>query len=643
MKDSLSLWIDASKVKIYSKKKRIKYLEKSFAYLINNIDDTLINRSLGKISYSYLKLKDTFNFKKINNFAFRIADVKKDTFLLADTYWNMANYYRSLGIYDSSYYHYNKAFVLFEKINNEYYAAKMLYGMAFIKGRFKDYRGSEVLTIKAISKYKLLKKYKSLYASYNHLALLQKGLGNYDKSLFYHDKSLEYYQKLKNKKYFYETSLNNIGLVYHSKKDYKKAVYYFSKAINNNNLKKNNLNLYTKLIDNRAYSKMFINENKKAIELDFLKSLAIRDSLNCESGILINKLHLAEYYQSVFDTIKALKYAKESKLLAQRIKNSRDYLESLKILSKLDNGKVNNYLNKYIKFNDSLMLVERKVQNKFTRIAFETDEYIEETKRLSQQRIWFVVTGLGSLSILLLLFVIKNQKAKNNKLYLETMQRSANEKIYLLTLKQQTKFEEERIKERNRISEELHDNILSKLFGTRLGLGFLDIKGDKKIILKHQSFLNELQTIEKEIRDVSHKLNLNFDKLQISFISIVEKLLKSKSKIANLKYTIETDEKIHWKDISEDVKVNLYRIFQEIIQNVIKHSKAKNIALKFTVKENKMTISFSDDGIGFKYKKNKKGIGFKNMQSRIKKINGTFNLYSKKGLGTKIQICIPIK
>ena len=113
--------------------------------------------------------------------------------------------------------------------------------------------------------------------------------------------------------------------------------------------------------------------------------------------------------------------------------------------------------------------------------------------------------------ILSLVYFLKVQRSKNEKLLLEAEQQKANEQVYLLTLKQQATLEEEKVQERNRISQELHDGILGRLFGTRMGLGFLDLQGDEKLQQQHQDFLNELQDIEKEIRDVSHKLNENFN------------------------------------------------------------------------------------------------------------------------------------
>lgn len=87
----------------------------------------------------------------------------------------------------------------------------MLYSMAFIKGRYKDYNGSEVLNIKAIEIFKKLKKNKFLYYSYNHLASLQNDIQKHDKALFYYEIALEFYEKVKNKQRYYQATLNNIG------------------------------------------------------------------------------------------------------------------------------------------------------------------------------------------------------------------------------------------------------------------------------------------------------------------------------------------------------------------------------------------------------------------------------------------------
>ena len=77
----------------------------------------------------------------------------------------------------------------------------------------------------------------------------------------------------------------------------------------------------------------------------------------------------------------------------------------------------------------------------------------------------------------------------------------------------------------------------------------------EKLQKKHQSFLAELQTIEKEIRDVSHKLSNNIESSQLNFSTIIHNLLKGKSKIGNFKFEYELDPSIHWRDVNELIKV----------------------------------------------------------------------------------------
>jgi len=324
--------------------------------------------------------------------------------------------------------------------------------------------------------------------------------------------------------------------------------------------------------------------------------------------------------------------------LANEVKMGADYLTTLKQLANLDIKNSKKYLDRYIVFNDSLISEERRARNKFTRIEFETDEYIEEAEKLSQQNLLITISSIGVILVLSLLYFIRVQKVNNEKLRIEADQQKANEEVYILTLEQKTKLEEERINERNRISAELHDGILGKLFGTRVNLGFLGMQMNTDTQEKHQTFLDELQVIEKEIREVSHKLSDNFDDASVDFSSIIEQLLEDKSKLGNFKYQFNQDKTIAWKTINEVTKANVYRIIQESLQNIIKHAKAKNVILDFSKEKNNFVFVLKDDGIGFDTKKSKNGIGLKNIKSRVEKINGNLTLDSEVNKGTTLTI-----
>lgn len=640
--DSISTWIRAAKNTSFALDQRKQFLNKAYHTLKAAPSDTAQVRTLNTIAYLNLKLGDTTLFKNRTNEALALGTRLNDSFALGDAHWNYAGYYKQKHVFDSTYYHFNAANRFFEPSGHTYESAKMQYGMAFIKGRFKDYSGSEVLTFMAIKKFKQIKDYNSLFSCYNHLGSLQKDIYEYDRALFYYDKAIENLKKLKNNRSQQDAVLNNIGNIYLKKGDYSKALQNYNKLLENNRLKFENKDNYARALDNRAYCRLLMKDTLHVAQ-QLNEALRIRDSVDNKSGIIISKIHLARYYVYAQDTIKAIPYAKEANMLADEIKNSRDYLESLFILATIDMRNYAAYLKRHIEYNDSLQIVERKIQNKFTRIAFETDEYIEETERLAGQSIIILSVSVIIVLVLMLVLFIWRQKVKNDILLFENEQQKANEQIYLISLKQQEKLENEKIKERNRISEELHDGVLGKLFGTRMNLGFLAIKGDKKTLKQHQLYLDELQTIEKEIRNVSHELNNNIDSSQINFSKIITDVLKVKSKLGGFKFELKLEESIDWQQINQIIKVNLYRIIQEALQNIIKHASAKNVGLLFNIENEKLVLTIKDDGVGFDSTQKRKGIGMKNMTSRTKKINGEFTVLPNPKGGTQLKIKIPLK
>ena len=601
------------------------------AYVITKSlpEDSLQSRMLSTIAYEYLRLKDSNNFRNINREAFDLAKKVRDTFTMGDTYWNYANYFKRSQVFDSAYYYYHNAELFFEAANEPYLSAKMLFGMSFIKGRFRDYYGSEALIVEAIDKFKSLEKNKSLYASYDHLSTLNLDIKNYDKALQYHKEAQTYRTKVKDNNAFYEEgALNNLGLIYSAMGAYDKAKTEFSKALESENLKQRNALLYARLLDNKSYAGL-LSGDTLGVNKGFMEALHIRDSLQHKSGISVNTLHLAQYHKTALDTPKALGYALRAKQYSREVKNNRDYLTALQLLSQLDPGRSKEHLDAYIAFNDSLMDSERAIQNKFARIAFETGQYIEANRKLSRDKNNILFIGLGVLVLM-------------SALYYANAQRTRSQKLELQTAQQQAKLEEGRIKERKRISEELHDGVLGKLFGTRVGLGFLELSGDDETIDQHNSFLGELQEIEKEIREISHDLSNNIGSSGMSFIQLIQKMLKANSKIGNYSYEIHIAEEISWDKIDQLHKVNIYRIIQEALQNTIKYAKASKVILSFSIVERQLVVTIKDDGIGFVRKKNRKGIGLKNMESRVTNLNGSFDLQSNPESGTQIALRLPL-
>ena len=220
------------------------------------------------------------------------------------------------------------------------------------------------------------------------------------------------------------------------------------------------------------------------------------------------------------------------------------------------------------------------------------------------------------------------------------MQQKANEDIYNLMLSQQDKVDEARTIEKKRISEELHDGVLGRLFGTRLSLDSINFKDGKEAMMTRANYIGQLKTIEEDIRKISHELNTDFVSGS-GFMDIVSELIENQTKAYGLTYDFNYTDDISWDSVSNKTKINIYRIIQESMQNIYKHANAKAIKISISLENDVICLDIIDDGEGFDTSKSKKGIGLKNMTSRVEDINGKINFTSQSGNGTTVNVKIP--
>ena len=197
-------------------------------------------------------------------------------------------------------------------------------------------------------------------------------------------------------------------------------------------------------------------------------------------------------------------------------------------------------------------------------------------------------------------------------------------------------------KERKRLSQELHDGVLQNMVVVNMNLEALCSKNliktnhseIKKILAQNKISINEL-------RNVSHNLyTLKEDEL---LCMAINRLIESYTN-TNIKFSLNVDGKK--PDImSSSVTTNIYRVIQEFINNSIKHAKPSIISINISYLPKTLNITISDNGCGFNYEDKlnlNKGIGLRNMQSRIQIVNGDFTLNSTLNQGTKLFVSIPI-
>lgn len=594
---------------------------------MNTIEQDSIRLDLlQNLSLHYLLENDSTTFRLYNKHTNIVSKNFNFEKIEADSYWDLAFFFTQRNILDSAYLNYYKASKLYRTEGENALAGRMLLNMAISQEKIKDYLGSEITTIESL---KILpsENKKQIYRAYNNLAVVANGLENYNQALKYHERALEIAKSI-NENQLIAQSLNNKGFVLQNMGLYDQALIEFKRAIVIEDLEQLDIQLYAIVLQNISFTEL-----KLGVHDNFLATsnyvLRIRDSLDHTTGIIASKINRAQYFREVSDTTESVKLFKEAKYLAKSISSAKYELESLKELAEIDKKNSAGYLEEFIQINDSLLKEERAIRDKFARIRYETDQYIEETELLSQQKFWISITALITTCGLILLYYYREQYNKFKELRLQKEQQESNERIYNLLLNQQTKLEEGRQEERKRISGDLHDGILGRLFGTRMGLGFLKIHSKSTRL---DEYLLELQNIEKEIRNISHNLSTDISDSSESFHNLIDQLIKEKNEISNITFEYHF-ESFDFDQISNDIKINLYRLVQECLQNAIKHSKASNVFVTFHSAQKFLYLTIKDDGQGFDIKKKKKGIGLSSMRFRVSKLGGTMNLKSSK-LGT---------
>ncbi len=642
--DSLSVYFELANDLNLPIAKRENYNDKALEIVLNHSNDSLNRVNLFKVANRYYNISNWKNFNKTVRLVLENAQDAKDTLLITKAYNYLGDYYDSQGVYDTSYQFYYKAEKMYERQGDKFNWSKTLINKATLQFKAGDFFGCEKSVGKVLRIIQDEKKANNIYYNaYNLLGITYGELGEFDNALSYNEKALSVIDDEIIPVEFQSraTSFNNIGFLYLNSKNYSAAKNYFQKGLSQKNLISQKPTIYAMLLDNLAYSKFKMRESDGLPDL-FYKSIKLKDSLKLTTGIFVNKIHLAEYFAFKNDTIKALINSKEALNLARSTKVSRDILVALKQLSIIDPQNASIYTKEYIQINERLQKEERSMGEKFSRIEYETDQIKDQNSSLEVQN-RNLVYAIGLLTILgLSIYIIKTKKTKNREFLYKQQQQKANEDIYNLMISQQNTIEINSVKEKKRVAQELHDGVLGRMFGVRMNLDSLNKFQDELAMDQRNSYLSELKNIEQDIREISHDLNREKSELINNFVAIVDNLLEEQRKTFATKLVSTIDKSLKWDVIENSVKINLYRILQESLQNCNKYANATLINVELKKKDDSIVLSIRDNGVGFNIKSKKKGIGLQNMISRTKDCNGSFDIFSTLGEGSTICVTIPI-
>lgn len=416
---------------------------------------------------------------------------------------------------------------------------------------------------------------------------------------------------------YYARILQNIGATYaHSKiNQIDSALMVYDKALKI--YKKNNstdyiFNIYTN--KGLAYSK----------RKDFEKAL---------------------YFYQKADSIPLKEFTAKNKeilygYVSEAYKNSGDFKKALE------------YLDKQKVYQEILNENEQKIAIKEIDTRYNTTETKLENKtlktKLQANRI-VIFIGFFLLLISLIIGILAYKNISKKKKIVEQEKLLETQKLET-TLKEQELHEidvmlESQEKERQRIANELHDNLGSML--ATLKLNFQNLKRQKEPIPEHENKLYDktdalIEEAYQEVRNISHLKNLGVIGNE-GLVIAVKKMAEKMTVIEKMTFNVIP---FGLSERLENPKeIMLFRMIQELCTNIIKHSEATEINIYLTQhNQSEINIIIEDNGKGFNPKKisAKDGIGLKNIEKKVEQMNGTFTIDSIINKGTTIIIDLPL-
>lgn len=619
---------------------RNRVLDSIFESIIKCEPDTSKTNLLFKVAGSYYNSGSYEKYRNVCDHALEFSYEVGDSLSIAKSLQYLGDYHETKPQLDSALLYYIKSEKVYRKVRDSLNTGKLQLYKAGILYDIGGYAESEVLTIDALGFLKTKNSTRLRYECYVQVALSLKELENYEKSLHYFDTALKTLESLKMEGYDeYKILLskascyNNIGQLFLKKQEYYNAKSYFEAALETPTIIKRRPALYAMLLNNLAAAKISLHDYDNVEKLLF-ESLNVREAQGLKLGIVASKLNIAEFYLQNGDTLKAVNYTKDGYFLAKQIDSNYDILKALTFLVQHDKRNTGYYTKLYITSSKEIYEFQIRTRNKFGRIAYESDLTDQENKILKKKNIYIVICAVIGGILLFALLIIHKLNSRRKELLYQQEQQNSNEKIYTLLLTQKSSANDARNKERKRIAMDLHDRVVNRVFTTRFNLMQLGLDNETK----KNELIEELESTEEDIRQISHDLSKNIFADATDFYEITRSYLDSQQFEGKVVFELFIDKYIDWSVVIIEVKINLYSIIQEAVKNVIKHSGASMCNIAIFSESINLKIRIWDNGKGFTIKKQFGGIGLRNIEERVKSISGQLNITSSIGNGTTIDI-----
>lgn len=572
---------------------------------------------------------------------------------------------------------YSQLLKLSEKLNYPYWIGMSWFNFGYIHAReAKDSLALEDFR-KALSHLKKTDRQDKIASCYINMGAISGRMGKINEQLIASQTAARILEPTK-----YETLLmyvyNSLGATFYNLEEYEKGLEYFRKAIvlgKKINNKSEIVNSYLGVTNCLSSQKHFDEALKNANEALRIASATNNDFDLCVAHTAFTQLYLQwkkpepliKHAQAImkfataFDDIqyqlvglmaladgyglanehqKRIHYLEKALIIGEKSKTVLQLDDIYKGFSDSYNGLKNHqkalhYYKLFIAYRDSVNNIKTKKDAAELDLKYHS---AQKEKQLSDQRLLiaqnevsiqknrqYAFYGIASAIILLLLFVLGYfyYLNKNKEYVRRTEALKRNKEIQLLQAVMQGEEQE-----RSRVAKDLHDGVAGMLAASKMHFNSLGYQHN--MITTEPAFRQGVQLLDEavtEVRKTSHKL-MSEILMQYGLDYAIGKYCNSINNNNAIRFVYDS-----WGDIGrfhDSFELSVYRIVQELLNNVLKHSKASLALVQVNKQDNILFITIEDNGVGIqKEKQAKDGTGLQSLSSRVKAMNGKLEIESR--------------
>src|SRR5699024_1005463 len=433
------------------------------------------------------------------------------------------------------------------------------------------------------------------------------------------------------------TVASNLALGYYHKKDTTNAFKWSKKALDLSDLS-NDLVAKT-----QSYLTLSL------IEKHPDKSLRFAEQSVQYSDELGDKIHRASAYYKYAEALykrgdnkEALGYAEQAVEFAKEVGDNNNLTKASFTAANIyfNSGhkeKAADYYYIYSIFKDSISSADKARAINDINTKYETEKkekrIAEQELKIQKQRSNLLFAILGGALLVSVLGGIFIYNRKTQKLKLKQLEQEKENAILNSFI-----LGEER--ERKRISEELHDGVAAMIGAAKLSLESIPHLPREKQIEQFSKVKKILDYTHADVRHIAH----NLLPVVLEKEGLIKATLHFASEINDIKLVkiSVTDKNSNVENLSSQLQLMLFRVIQELVNNIIKHSQAKNAEIIFSNSPDGLQVEISDDGIGYEDTHDVGNQGLYSITQRLNSIGGNFRLTKRKFGGTQAKVMITV-